>query len=76
MASIGRRHAYNLVHLIYRPKGYEGNSKDYEFSRLSMREHWRAGYYDTIRTLSHPEVLERAGTDQALATFDFAETGG
>ena len=75
LASIGRRHAYNLVHLIYRPKGYEGDSKDYEFSRLSMREHWRAGYYDTIRTLRHPEVLERAGTDQALATFDFAEKG-
>src|SRR3954469_14476171 len=37
---------YNLVQLIYRSKHYEGHSKDYEFSRLSMQEHWRAGYHD------------------------------
>ena len=33
---------YNIVQLIYRAKNYEGHSKDYEFSRLSMQEHWRA----------------------------------
>jgi NTE family protein len=72
LASIARRHAYNLVHLIYRPRGYEGDSKDYEFSRLSMAEHWRSGYHDAVRTLRHPEVLERASNDDELATFDFA----
>jgi len=30
------RKVYNIVHLIYRAKNYEGYSKDYEFSRLSM----------------------------------------
>ena len=59
LASITQRHAYNLVHLIYRPRGSEGDSKDYEFSRLSMTEHWRSGYHDAMRTLRHPEVLER-----------------
>ena len=73
LASIGRRHAYNLVHLIYRPKGYEGDSKDYEFSRLSMREHWRAGYYDTIRTLRHPEVLARCTSRDGISIFDFVQ---
>ena len=53
------RKVYNLVQLIYRSKDYEGDSKDYEFSRLSMEEHWRAGYHDAVRTLRHPEVLER-----------------
>ncbi|UWU94206.1 DUF3734 domain-containing protein [Bradyrhizobium sp. CB1015] len=72
LASRAQRHAYNLVHLIYRPRGYEGDSKDYEFSRISMTEHWRSGYYDTIRTLRHPEVLERAGNGQELTIFDFA----
>ena len=72
LASISQRRAYNLVHLIYRPRGYEGDSKDYEFSRLSMVEHWRSGYDDTMRTLSHPEVLERAGNGHELTTFDFA----
>ena len=72
LASIARRHAYNLVHLIYRPSGYEGDSKDYEFSRLSMAEHWRSGYYDALRTLRHPEVLARAGNGEELNILDFA----
>jgi len=71
LASIAQRHAYNLVHLIYRPRGYEGDSKDYEFSRMSMAEHWRSGYYDAMRTLRHPEVLERAGNGDELTIFDF-----
>src|SRR5580700_5812911 len=50
---------YNIVHLIYRARNYEGHSKDYEFSRASMQEHWRAGYHDARRTLRHPEVLEQ-----------------
>jgi NTE family protein len=72
LASIAQRHAYNLVHLIYRPRGYEGDSKDYEFSRLSMAEHWRSGHYDAMRTLRHPEVLERAGNGEEFTIFDFA----
>jgi len=36
---------YNIVHLIYRAKNYEGHSKDYEFSLLSMQAHWHAGYH-------------------------------
>jgi NTE family protein len=75
LASIARRHAYNLVHLIYRPRGYEGDSKDYEFSRRSMAEHWRSGYHDAVRTLRHPEVLERSGDDEEVTTFDFAAHG-
>ena len=50
---------YNLIQLIYRAKTYEGNSKDYEFSRRTMEEHWSFGYNDAVRTLRHPEVLQR-----------------
>lgn len=66
---------YNLVQLIYRAKQYEGDSKDYEFSRLSMEDHWRAGYYDTVRTLRHPEVLERPNNLEGVLTFDLAQNG-
>jgi|HubBroStandDraft_1064217.scaffolds.fasta_scaffold06091_3 NTE family protein len=66
---------YNLVQLIYRSKRYEGNSKDYEFSRPSMEEHWRAGHQDTIRTLRHPEVLERPTSTEGVLTFDLAYDG-
>lgn len=72
LSSNVERHAANIVQLIYRPKDYEGDSKDYEFSRRSMKEHWRAGYHDAVRTLRHPEIFERA-TDsyETLVTFDF-----
>ena len=61
---------YNIVHLIYRSKAYEGNAKDYEFSALSMRDHWNAGHRDTIETLYHPEVLERPKNAEGVAIFD------
>ena len=73
--SVAERKVYNIVHLIYRAKNYEGHSKDYEFSRLSMREHWRAGYYDARRTLRHREVLERPKNHEGVYTFDLAAQG-
>ena len=66
---------YNIVHLIYRAKTYEGHSKDYEFSRASMQEHWRAGYDDAVRTLSHPEVLQRPTNHEGVFTFDLDRDG-
>jgi len=66
---------YNIVQLIYRAKNYEGHSKDYEFSRASMEEHWRAGYHDAVRTLRHPEVLERPTNHEGVFTFDLDRDG-
>jgi NTE family protein len=66
---------YNIIHLIYRAKNYEGHSKDYEFSRASMQEHWRAGYHDAVRTLRHPEVLARPTNHEGVFTFDLAVDG-
>jgi predicted acylesterase/phospholipase RssA len=72
LRSVGDRKVYNIVHLIYRAKKYEGQSKDYDFSRASMEEHWRAGYRDAIRTLRHPEVLERPTNHEGIFTFDLS----
>ena len=69
------RKVYNLVHLIYCAKDYEGHCKDYEFSRISMEEHWRAGYHDAQRTLRHPDVLERPTNHEGVFTFDLAANG-
>jgi NTE family protein len=66
---------YNLIQLVYRSKRYEGDSKDYDFSRASMEEHWLAGYHDTVRTLRHPEVLERPKSREGVFTFDLAYDG-
>lgn len=60
----------NIIQLIYHSKSYEGLAKDFEFSRRTMEEHWRSGYSDAIRTLSHPEVLECPGRAEGVRTFD------
>jgi NTE family protein len=66
---------YNLIQLIYRSRHYEGASKDYDFSALSMQDHWRAGYQDTTRTLRHPEVLQRPQGHGGVFTFDLGQDG-
>jgi NTE family protein len=75
LGTAAHRKVYNIVHLIYRAKNYEGHSKDYEFSRLSMEEHWRAGYHDARRTLRHTEVLKRPENHEGVFTFDLAADG-
>ncbi len=49
---------FNILHLIYQQKAYEGHAKDYDFSGTSMREHWQSGYEDTKNTLKHHKWLE------------------
>lgn len=65
---------YNIVQLIYRSAAYEGQSKDFEFSRQTMQEHWLAGYNDASATLSHPQVLALPTTAQGVAIYDFLTT--
>ncbi len=61
----------SIVHLIYREKNYETQTKDYEFSRVSMEEHWLAGVHDTRRTLRHEELWLTPPDDlAAVRTFD------
>ncbi len=62
---------YNIVQLVYRSATYEGQSKDYEFSRRTMEEHWAAGRRDALATLSHPEVLTPPTAAHSVQTFDF-----
>jgi NTE family protein len=76
LSTFGDQKVYSLVHLIYRARRYEGDSKDYEFSRRSMEEHWQSGYNDTVRTLRHPEAIARPENAEGVSTFDIAEHGG
>ena len=75
LAAFANLKAYNVVQLIYRSKHYEGDSKDYEFSRLSMGEHWCAGYADALRALGHKEIFERPDNDEGFQSFDFEDDG-
>jgi NTE family protein len=75
LKSAASDNVYNIVHLIYRARSYEGHSKDYEFSRRSMQDHWRAGYHDAQRTLRHPKVLTRPTNNEGVSTFDLDRDG-
>jgi NTE family protein len=73
--------SYNIVHLIYRAKNYEGHQgstraiKDYEFSRLSMECIGAPVITIARRTLRHREVLERPKNLEGVFTFDLGEDG-
>ena len=62
---------YNIVQLIYKSPAWELQSKDYEFSRATMLDHWKAGHDDAIHTLAQPQIFERPAVAQGVQTFDF-----
>jgi len=72
LRSLGADHAVSIVHLIYRRRSYESVAIDYEFSRASMEEHWRAGYEDGLRTLRQPLWLEPAG-GEGVRVYDLTQ---
>ena len=63
----------DIVHLIYRQSVSESDSKDYEFSRPSMREHWGAGVADMRRTHQHLGGLEASTLDSDVTVYDLAQ---
>ena len=72
LAGVANHAAFNIVHLIYRSKRHEGHAKDYEFSRLSMEEHWRAGFKDATRALHNPEIFQLPDRSEGVFTFDIS----
>ncbi len=74
LAALPTEGAVSVVHLIYRSKHYESQSKDYEFSRASMLEHWAAGMADTQGTLEDPRWAGRDLPQHGVHVFDFAST--
>jgi NTE family protein len=70
IADLASHRAYNIIHLIYQSKAFEGHSKDYEFGLAAMREHWQSGLDDIRRTLADPRRLERPSPEQGIATHD------
>jgi NTE family protein len=59
LRSVVPRFGTTVMHLIYHKQTYEAASYDYEFSRLSMEEHWNAGRTAVRRSLTDPRWLDR-----------------
>lgn len=52
LTRMGSPAALTILHLIYRAEHYETQSKDYEFSRQTMLEHWRKGADDVATSFA------------------------
>ncbi|GHE05103.1 membrane protein [Allgaiera indica] len=65
----------SIVHLIYRQSKNESESKDYEFSRRSMLDHWASGVADVAETMDHPDWRGRLQKSGAVHTFDLTKSG-
>ena len=70
VAHLASHKAYNIVHLIYQSKAFEGHSKDYEFGPDAMREHWQSGLEDIRRTLADPRRLDPPAPELGFVTHD------
>jgi NTE family protein len=70
IADLACHRAYNIVHLIYQSKAFEGHSKDYEFGPDAMREHWQSGLNDMRRTLADPRRLDLPAPELGVVTHD------
>jgi NTE family protein len=66
----GKAGAITVMHIINRQTSTETQTKDYEFSRLSMEEHWANGYDDVVLSLHSKAWKQRAVPAHGMVTFD------
>lgn len=67
---IGRKRRIAIAHLINRRFGHSTNSKDYEFSRATVRQLWEAGLEDVRRTCNHAEWAQALRPVDGMRIFD------
>ena len=63
--------AITLVHLIHRHKGSETQTRDYEFSRASMQEHWQVGHADMAHSLHCLAAAKAKPETGVFRVFDY-----
>ena len=73
LAEASRAPHIDIVHMIYRERPYELESKDYEFSRSTMLEHWKGGQRDMRCNLSHPDLLSQSSPDDGITMYDLTD---
>jgi len=64
--------AVTIVHLISRRTDYFTQSKDYEFSRISIDEHWQRGLSDVRKTFDHKDWKTRSKPKTGVVVLDLA----
>ena len=70
LPAVEKQRHITLAHLINRRLSHSTNSKDYEFSRATVRQLWEAGLEDVRRACDHPEWLEAQEVLPGVHVFD------
>ena len=60
----------SIMHLINRSEMNESHSKDYEFSRYTIDEHWATGHRDAHHSLLQDRWKRRSRKTRGIVTFD------
>ncbi len=61
---------FNIIHLIYKDKPCDGQSKDFQFGMMSMLDHWGSGLTDLRKTLQHRGWLDMPTGEKPFVTHD------
>jgi NTE family protein len=70
LEEVSRRGPVSLIHLVNRHDTKSSDFKDYEFSRATVDELWRAGQADVQQVLKHPEVCTVTDLGNGVRIFD------
>jgi NTE family protein len=70
--ALGERREVTIAHLINRRFPHSANSKDYEFSRSTVRELWQCGLDDVRRAREQRAWLEAQEVESGVRVFDLS----
>lgn len=76
LAALPSPGAVCVMHLINRSEHHETQSKDYEFSRLSVNGHWRSGLSDARTSLADSRWRNRRHHRRGIVTYDLTNPHG
>ena len=65
-----KENAITVLHFVNRHRKSHTSAKDYEFSRVTMLEHWAGGCADALASLTHREWIKRRLPKYGVAVFD------
>lgn len=70
LLNAGSCQAVTVMHLIHRSKRHAQQSKDYEFSRETVRDNWAAGRADVQASFADPRWIHRRRTRGGMTVLD------
>jgi NTE family protein len=76
LRELAKENTVTVVHLIYRSKTHESNSKDYDFSHIGVVEHWNAGVRDVHLSMRQKDWLEQPQSGETMVAYDLTRDGG